>query len=80
LLGSIPLLPHPRLVEQKLEIIVRYSGRRECPGTIKAGTINVAAAESMCTRESNDFLVIETGKKRLINERLKICIFTYPMR
>ena len=32
----------------------------------------MAAAESMCTGESDNFLVIETGKKRLMNERLKI--------
>jgi len=67
LFRSIPPLPHPRLLEQKLEIIVRYSSRRECPGTLKARTINVAAAEGMCTRESDDFLIIETGKEE-VNE------------
>jgi hypothetical protein len=78
LLGSIPLLPHPRLVEQKLEIIIRYSGRRECPGTLKARTINVAAAESMCSRESYNFLVIETGQEEINEQEIEVLYLHIP--
>jgi len=37
LLGSIPLLPYPFLVEQQLVEVIGQSSGRESPGTIETG-------------------------------------------
>lgn len=59
LLGAVPLLPLPLLVEEELVVVVGQNGGGEGPGTIEAGAVGVAAAESVSTGKSNDLLVVE---------------------
>lgn len=59
LLGTVPLPPHPRLVKEQLEEVIRQRRRGERPGSIEARTIPVATTERMSTRERDNLLVIE---------------------
>lgn len=59
LLGAVPLLPLPLLVEKELVVVVSHDGRGEGPGAVEAGAVGVAAAESVSTGKSNDLLIVE---------------------
>jgi hypothetical protein len=59
LLGAIPLLVSPLLFHKELVVVVGEDGRGEGPGARETGTVSVAAAESVGTGESDDFLVVE---------------------
>jgi hypothetical protein len=60
LLGAVPLLVSPLLVEQQLVVVVGHGGGREGPWAVEAGAISVAAAQSVRAGQSNHFLVAET--------------------
>ena len=57
------------LVEQELVEIVSEGGGRERPRSFKAGTISVAPADSMCTGQSDDLLVVKAVGVELIQRR-----------
>lgn len=59
LLRSVPLLPHPLLIEEEFVVLVTNGDGREGPRSIESRAIRVASAQSVRTRKSNDFLVIE---------------------
>ena len=56
--GSRPSL---LFVKQELVEIVSESDGGERPGSIEAGTIGVAPADSVCTDQSDDLLVVEAA-------------------
>lgn len=57
------------LVEQEFIEIVSESDGRERPGSLEAGTISVAPADSVCTDQSDDLLVAEAGVVRLTQRK-----------
>jgi hypothetical protein len=59
LLGAVPLLVSPLLFHEELVVVVGKDGRGEGPGARETGAVGVAAAESVGTGESDDFLVVE---------------------
>lgn len=59
LLRTIPLLPGPLLLEQKLIVVVCQGGRGEGPGTVVARAVGVATAEGVGTGQSNHLSVVE---------------------
>lgn len=60
LLGTIPLLVRPLLLEEQLEVVVGQGSGREGPGAVKAGAVGVAAAEGVGAREGDHGTVIES--------------------
>ena len=59
LLGAVPLLPLPLLLDQQAEVVVGQDGGGESPGTSEAGAVSVAAAEGVGARQSDNLLVVE---------------------
>ena len=59
LLGAVPLLPLPLLVQQEGVVVVGEDGGGEGPGTLETAAIAMAAAEGVCSSERDDLLVVE---------------------
>lgn len=60
LLRTVPLLPVPLLIQQKLIVVVGDNSWGESPRTIETTAISVATTKSMSTTQGYDFLVIES--------------------
>jgi hypothetical protein len=60
LLGTIPLLPLPGLLQQEAVVVVGEDGWRKGPRAIEAGSVRVATTQSVGTGQSDDFLIVET--------------------
>jgi hypothetical protein len=54
--------PSLLLIEQELVEVVSESDGRERPGSIEAGTIGVAPANSVRTDQSDNLLVVEAAE------------------
>lgn len=59
LLGAIPLLPLPLLVEKELVVVVGQDGGGEGPGAVVTAAVGMAASKGVGTRQSDDLLVVE---------------------
>ena len=59
LLGPIPLLPAPFLVQQQAEVVVADDCRREGPGALEAGTVGVAPSQGVGTAQRHNLLIRE---------------------
>jgi hypothetical protein len=59
LLGAVPLLVGPLLLEQQLEVVVGHGGGREGPGPVVPRAIGVAAPERVGAGQRDHFLVGE---------------------
>lgn len=60
LLGTVPFLPAPLLLEQQLVVVVGQRRGAEGPGPVEAGSIGVASAQGVRAREGDNLLVVET--------------------
>ena len=59
LLGTIPLLPVPLLVQEEGVVVVSHNSGGERPWTTESATISVASTKCMSTTQSYNFLVIK---------------------
>ena len=59
LVGAVPLLPLPLLVEEEVVEVVGQDSGGEGPGTLVAAAARVAPAESVGTGKGDDLLVVE---------------------
>lgn len=59
LLGAVPLLVSPLLLEKELVVVIGQGSGREGPGTVVAGTVSMAATEGMSTRQGDHGTVIK---------------------
>ncbi|KAI6760215.1 hypothetical protein HG531_013416 [Fusarium graminearum] len=57
---AVPLLPLPLLFNEEAEVVVGQDSGGESPRATVAGTVGVTSAQSVGTREGNDFLIVET--------------------
>jgi hypothetical protein len=70
LLGTIPLLPVPLLVQEKLVVLVCHNCWGECPWTRETTSVGVAATQGVSTAQSNDLLVIEAHSVKNVSQVL----------
>lgn len=59
LLGAVPLLLIPALLDKQTEELVREHSRAEVPRTVETRPVSVRAAQSVSTNQSNNLLVVE---------------------
>ena len=59
LLGAVPLLLIPALLDKQTEELISEDSRAEVPRTVKPRPVSVRAAQSMSTNQSDNLLVVE---------------------
>jgi hypothetical protein len=60
LLGTIPLLPVPLLVQKEFVVFVRDNSWAECPWSVESASSGVTSAKGVCTTQCDNLLVVET--------------------
>jgi hypothetical protein len=60
LLGTIPLLPAPLLIQKEFVVFVSHYRWAECPWSFETASSSMASAKGMCSAQCNNLLIVET--------------------
>jgi hypothetical protein len=70
LLRTIPLLPVPLLVQEKLVVLVCHNRWGECPRARETTSVGMTTTQGVSTAQSNDLLVIEAHSVENVSQVL----------